>query len=162
HGAHDIGHAMQDLMLVGCSSVALKDTFTKDGSLWIAGNVDFYISEAFAANKVIAIVEPSGGCDYVSITWPGMLGVVSGMNEKGLTVTINAGKSSIPLKAKQPISLVAKEILQFASNHEEAIAIAHKKEVFVSEALLIGSSFDNSAIIIEMSPKKNGCLSNSR
>lgn len=154
HGAHDIGHAMQDLMLVGCSSVALKDTFTKDGSLWIARNFDFYISEAFAENKIIAFVEPSDGYNYVSITWPGMLGVVSGMNEKGLTVTINAGKSSIPLKAKQPISLVAKEILQFASNHEEAIAIAHKKEVFVSEALLIGSSFDNSAIIIEMSPKK--------
>lgn len=154
HGAHDIGHAMQDLMLVGCSSAAVHNSFSSDGSLWIARNFDFYVSDAFAENKIIAFVEPDQGYNYVSVTWPGMLGVVSGMNEKGLTVTINAGKSSIPLKAKQPVSLVVKEILQYASNIAEAQKIAFDKEVFVSEALLVGSAVDNKAVVIELSPKK--------
>ncbi|MEG1266937.1 MAG: acyl-CoA--6-aminopenicillanic acid acyl-transferase, partial [Myroides sp.] len=35
HSSHDIGHAMQDLMLVGCSSIALWDNFTEDGNLLI-------------------------------------------------------------------------------------------------------------------------------
>lgn len=162
HGAHDIGHAMQDLMLVGCSSAAVYNSFSSDGSLWIARNFDFYVSDAFAENKIIAFVEPDQGYNYVSVTWPGMLGVVSGMNEKGLTVTINAGKSSIPLKAKQPVSLVVKEILQYASNISEAQKIAFDKEVFVSEALLVGSAVDNKAVVIELSPKKQGVYESGR
>src|SRR5690606_32752502 len=51
HSSHDIGHAMQDLMLVGCSSIALWDDFTEDGKLLIGRNFDFYVNDEFAQNK---------------------------------------------------------------------------------------------------------------
>ncbi|MGO1721770.1 MAG: C45 family autoproteolytic acyltransferase/hydrolase [Sphingobacterium sp.] len=154
HGAHDIGHAMQDLMLVGCSSVALWGSQTPHGELLIGRNFDFYVNEEFAKNKVVEFIEPSEGYKYAAVSWAGMIGVVSGMNEKGLTITLNAGKSSTPLKGKTPISIVARDILQQAKNIEEAIAIAQTFEVFISESLLIGSAEDNRAITIEISPKK--------
>ncbi len=156
HGAHDIGHAMQDLALVGCSSFAVWGDQTVDGELIIGRNFDFYAGDEFAQDKMIQFIEPAEGYRFVAISWAGMIGVMSGMNQQGITVTINAGKSDMPLVAKTPISLVAREILQYASTTEEAIKIAKEKQVFVSESIMVGSANDNKAILIEMSPEKFG------
>lgn len=156
HAAHDIGHAVKDLALVGCSSFAVWGENTPDGDLLVARNFDFYAGDEFAKDKIISFVYPTNGYKYISVTWGGMTGVVSGMNDQGLTVTINAGKSDIPLTAKAPIALVTKEILQYASNIQQAINIAKTKKIFVSEAIMVGSAKDNKAVSIEMSPKNFG------
>ncbi|TBW29255.1 C45 family peptidase [Gramella sp. KN1008] len=156
HGAHDIGHALQDLMLVGCTSFAAWGEKTEDGQLLIGRNFDFYAGDDFAQQKIAAFVNPDSGHKFMMYTWGGMTGVVSGMNEKGITVTINAGKSKIPFVAKTPISLVTREILQYAGNTSEAIEIAKKREVFVSEAIMISSADEQKAVLIEVSPSDFG------
>jgi len=156
HSAHDIGHALQDLMLVGCSSLAAWGRHTDGGKLLIGRNFDFYLSDDFATEKIVRFVRPTQGYPFMSYAWGGMIGVMSGMNTEGLTVTINAGKSNIPLKARTPISLLCREILQFATTTGEAIAIAKKRKVFVSEAIMVGSAKEGKAILIEVSPKKFG------
>lgn len=154
HAAHDIGHALQDLALVGCSSFAAWNEKSEDGNLILGRNFDFYVNDAFAENKIIAFINPKEGYKFMMVTWPGMIGAVSGMNQQGLTVTINASKSKIPLIAKTPISILTREILQHAATIDEAISIAKKRKVFVSESIMVGSANDNKAILIEVSPKK--------
>ncbi|MGJ7032081.1 C45 family autoproteolytic acyltransferase/hydolase [Niabella hirudinis] len=152
HSAHDIGHALQNLALVGCTSFGTWGTASADSTMIIGRNFDFYVGDDFAKNKIVAFVSPSSGHKFMSVTWGGFIGVVSGMNEQGLTVTINAAKSSYPTGAATPVSLVAREIVQYAKNISEAIAIAKKRKMFVSESFLVGSAADNKAVIIEKTP----------
>ncbi|MCX2745378.1 C45 family autoproteolytic acyltransferase/hydrolase [Mangrovivirga sp. M17] len=158
HAAHDIGHALQNMNLVGCTAFASWDEQSDDSLLLIGRNFDFYFGQQFAKDKIIAYYNPDKGYKFMSVTWACFSGVVSGMNEHGLTVTLNSAKSTIPLKGKTPVSIIARDILQYASTIEEAYEIANKYESFVSESFLIGSRKDKKVGLIEKTKDQTGLM----
>ncbi len=160
HAAHDLGHALNNYSLVGCTSFSAWGNNTKEGDIIHARNFDFYFGDDFAKEKVILMVQPDSGYAFVSYSWPGMMGVVSGMNEEGLAITINASMSSPPTSAKLPISILVREVLQFTKNLNEAIDYISKREIFVSESIMISSATDNKTIIIEKTPNKQDVFEN--
>jgi isopenicillin-N N-acyltransferase like protein len=162
HSAHDIGHALQNFALVGCTSFSGWDSRTQDSSLIVGRNCDFYVGDKFAEDKIVYFCNPAGGHKFAMITWAGMMGCVSGMNDRGITVTINAAKSDMPTGSATPIALLAREILQYAGSIDEAYAIAKKRKTFVSESIMIGSAPDHKTAIIEKSPTKLGMYFSNR
>jgi len=61
HSAHDIGHALQDYSLVGCTSFGVWGEKSKDSSLIIGRNFDFYVGDEFAQNKIICFEKTRSG-----------------------------------------------------------------------------------------------------
>lgn len=152
HAAHDIGHAVQNLAMVGCTSFGTWGSMSADSTMIIGRNFDFYVGDKFAEDKIVAFFNPTKGHKFMTITWGGFIGAVSGMNDQGLSVTINAAKSDLPTSSATPVSIVTREILQYAKNINEAIAIAKSRKMFVSESFLVASALDNKAVIIEKTP----------
>lgn len=156
HAAHDIGHALQNMNLVACTALGVKGERSESGALIVGRNFDFHMGDDFARNKILAFYEPDQGHAFASITWGGMIGVVSGMNEQGLVVTLNAAKSGIPSASKTPVSILARKILQYAGSIQEAWDIAAEYETFVSESFLISSAAEKRTVVIEKSPGEMG------
>ena len=154
HAAHDIGHMVQNMNLVACTAVVQWDFEQEEAQMVLGRNFDFYFGDEFAKDKIVLFVNPSEGYDFVSVTWGGFSGVVSGMNEKGLTVTLNALPSELPTKSSTPVSIIARDVIQYASTIEEAFAIISKYDVFVSESFTIASALDKKAAVIEKTPEK--------
>jgi len=154
HAAHDISHAVMDHPLVGCTSFAARGVCTANGHLIVGRNFDFDAGRGFDTNKIVIRFKPDHGLSFISVAWPGMIGVVSGINEKRIAVCVNAAQSSDVRQVGTPVSLVLREVLQTASTLEEAVAIIRRKEVFVSDLYLVADGKTGEAVVVEKTPAR--------
>ena len=74
-----------------------------------------------------------------------MMGVVSGINEARIAVSINAGHSDDATTIGTPVALVARDIMQYDSTLEEAIERIRESKMFVNESFLLADGKTGSA-----------------
>jgi isopenicillin-N N-acyltransferase-like protein len=155
HAAHDISYMMIDNPFVsraGCTSFGAWGGATTNGHLITGRNFDWEAAEVFSRDRVVVMCEPDGGIPFISLSWAGMVGVVSGMNRAGLSITLNGAPSSLPSSTATPVSIIARDILQRCHNLPEALDILRNSKVFVSTLWLIGSRADGKFIVVEKTP----------
>ncbi|MFM2092123.1 MAG: hypothetical protein RLZZ127_2612 [Planctomycetota bacterium] len=154
HALHDVSQYLIDNPLVrpiqvGCSAFAAAGA---DGGV-VAGRIfDFEGGPRFDLDKVVYTVHPERGHAFIHVAWPGMTGVVTGMNDAGLWVSLNAAASAGGGVVGRPIVMAAREILQHAGSIAEAEAVLARSRVFVSSALLIASGRERRAVVAEIGP----------
>jgi len=151
HAAHDIGHTLHSFHLVGCTAFSVWGSRTADGAIITGRNFDFYLGDDFSKEKIVSFYKPDQGYRFAAITWGGMIGCTSGMNEHGLCVTVNGAQSEFPNRSATPVAILIREVLQYATNIEEAFAIIKKRRIFVSESLMLSSAQDHKTVVIEKS-----------
>lgn len=151
HGAQDVSYMMMNSPLIrgGCTAFAAWGPATTNGHLLTGRNFDWEAAPVFDRDRVMVLCEPRDGIPFVSLSWAGMAGVVSGMNREGLSITVNGAPSHLPGSARTPTCLVAREVLQHARTLEEAIEIIRRREVFVSALFLVGSRHDGRFVVVE-------------
>jgi predicted choloylglycine hydrolase len=155
HAAHDVSYMMIDNPLVsraGCTSFGAWGKQTTNGHLITGRNFDWEAAEVFSRDRVVILCEPDDGIPFISLAWAGMVGVVSGMNRAGVSITLNGAPSSLPRDTATPAAMVARDILQRAHNLDEAVNLLRNSKVFVSTLWLIGSRTDGKFLVVEKTP----------
>jgi len=151
HGLHEVGQMMVDqgFEAMGCTVVAAKR-----GKNWILGrNFDFEGGRIFDREKIIKWVFPERGNAFVSIIWAGMVGAVTGVNEKGVYISINAAGSQDFARVGNPSTLVLLEVLQSANTSAEAAEILRNAPMFITDIFVVNDRSGN-LLVVEKSPKK--------
>jgi len=155
HAAHDVSYMMIDNPLVspaGCTSFGVWGRASAEGHLITGRNFDWEAADVFGRDRVVQLYEPDEGIPFISLSWAGMVGVVSGMNRAGVSVTINGAPSNLPGDTATPVAIVAREVLQRAHNLDEALILIRDAKVFVSTLWLLGSRADGRFIVVEKTP----------
>lgn len=148
-----LSNAMLDLGLVfgGCFSFALWDDATKDGSMWVGRNLDYAPLASLAAYQSLLIYNPDHGIPFATVGYPAFFGVMHGMNERGIVVTMNYSlvKPSQMTYQGIPFTMKLRQILQEAQSLEEAIEIVKHAPRTVGLSILLADANINQAVILE-------------
>ncbi len=156
HGLHEIGQSMVDAnpQSFGCTVIALPYN-----SGWILGrNFDFEGGRIFDEEKIMKWTYPEKGYAFLSVIWAGMVGAVTGVNEKGVYISLNAAGTSDFKRMGTPSTLVLAKALQFAANKEEARKIIEESEMFITDIFVVADNRSASFLRIEKSPKRVAVL----
>jgi hypothetical protein len=156
HAAHDIAHWVWDRPVAGCTAFAATGRRTADGRLWVGRCFDFEAGPVFDRNKIIGCFRPSRGLAFLSVSWPGMAGAVTGINEARLYCSINGAHSADAGRIGTPVSLVVRQVLQYARTVPEALAIVRGARVFVADSYLVADGKTGEAVVVEKSPGRTG------
>lgn len=113
-----------------CTAFVASGANTPSGELLFARNMDFPPAHLLGPRTLVTLVRPAGKKAFVSIGWPGVTGVVSGMNEDGLcaAVLINMGGRRGQGEAA-PLTFVVREVLEACATVDEARALLRAREV---------------------------------
>ena len=157
HALHDFSQRFIDTIPLSgaCTGFAAAPPATADGHVYLARNFDFEAGARFDREKIVAATVPEKGFRYLSVTFGGMTGVVSGFNEKGLGVSLQSLSGGPTASAGEPSSLVVADVLQNDATLAEAIARIRAARVLVSDLYLVADA-SGAMAVVEKTPKSTG------
>ena len=144
-------HAMRDIgQVLACSGFVILPQAAKNEELIYGRNFDFL--KGGTLENLVTFYEPDKGNSFVSIGWPGMIGVVSGMNDEGLTVGLLTAYSKDVSFDGMPSCFLMRKVLQYANNVEEAKEIIIQSKRTGPNIFLLAD--EKEALVVECSATK--------
>jgi predicted choloylglycine hydrolase len=107
--------------MTACSTVTLPAAASPDGVARFGRNLDFPSFDVADKASVVLVYRPEGHYAFASVAWPGMVGVLSGMNEHGLTLANMEVKRGPRVPSAMPYTLLYRSVLERCKTVDEAI-----------------------------------------
>src|SRR4030095_3151489 len=151
-GLHEVGQMMIDR---GTAAMACTVFAVPHEGSWVVGrNFDLEGGKIFDEEKILKWVFPDKGFAFVSVIWAGMVGGVTGVNENGVYISINAAGSSDFARFGTPSSLVLLKALQFSRTADDARKIIEDSKMFITDIFVVADSHSPYLFRIEKSPRR--------
>jgi hypothetical protein len=147
HSLYDISLSFEHSPLIGCSAFGLGPGATADGHTLLARAFDLEAGDIFDRDKAVFFVRGNGVIPFASVSWPGLVGVMSGMNAEGVAVIVNGARAREPVTDGEPVVFGLREVLERAHDTTEAIAILGEQRVMVSHLVLLADARGHFAVV---------------
>lgn len=147
---YDISLSFEHSPLIGCTSFVLPAGPTGRGSL-LARNFDFEVDPIFDRDKAVFLVREGGKIPFASVAWPGLVGVMSGMNQEGVAVVVHGARAREPASHGEPVVHSLRRVLAEADTTERALSVLAEREVMVSHLVIVVDA-NGSAAVVERAP----------
>ncbi len=160
--AHDVGLDERQVMLgqcfldlsemTACSTITLPASASPDHVARFGRNLDFPSFDVADKSTVLMIVHPNDHYAFASIAWPGMMGVLSGMNEHGLTLANMEVDRGRRMPTAMPYTLLYRTVLERCKTVDEAITLLQSTPRQTANNLMLMDAAGGRAVV-EITPE---------
>jgi isopenicillin-N N-acyltransferase-like protein len=147
HSLYDIALSFEHSPLIGCSAFGLGPGATANGHTLLGRAFDFEAGDVFDREKAVFFVRGDAAIPFASVAWPGLVGVMSGMNLEGVAVVVNGGRARDPTTQGEPVVFMLRDVLERAHDTREAIEILRAQKVMVSHIVFVADAEAHFAVV---------------
>ena len=144
---YDIALSFEHSPLIGCTSFVFRPEATEKRHALLARAFDFEVDEIFDDRKAIFLVIEQDRIPFASVAWPGLVGVVSGMNREGVALVVHGGRAGEPSNQGEPVVHALRRVLGTAKNAREASAALQEREPMVSHIVVVVDARGDAAVV---------------
>lgn len=137
---------------LACSCLAVSGEKSSSGSLRLARNLDWHGGDALAELGLV-VVESGAKLRFASITWPGLVGVATGMNEKSLAAAdlVVLGRRG-GTQPGVPVFFALRKVMETCGSVEEAADRLKQTKRTVLQNYMLADS--KTAAALETGPQR--------
>jgi hypothetical protein len=137
-----------------CSTIALPASASPDGIARFGRNMDYYTFGILDQRTYLLVYHPRDRYAFVSVAAaPGLIGVISGMNEYGLCLATMEVPRSLRMPHAMPSMLLYRTVLENCRTVEEAVAFLQKTPRQTAFNLMLMDATGDRAVA-EIAPDK--------
>jgi isopenicillin-N N-acyltransferase-like protein len=144
---YDIMLAFERSPLIGCSSLVLRGEAAGRAHTLLGRNFDFEGPSVLDRDKALFLVHELGRIPYASVSWPGFVGVASGMNALGVGIVVHGARAKTPQPSGDPVTMTVRELLGTARDTAEAVALLEQRRPMVPHILLVADASGDVAVV---------------
>ncbi len=139
--------------MTACSTIALPARAAPDDVARFGRTLDFDSLGVADAETVVLVFHPKDRYAFAAVTWPGLIGALSGMNEHGLTLANMEVSREGSIPHAMPYMLLYRTVLERCRTVDEAIALLGKTGRQTANNLMLMDAKGNRAVV-EITPAR--------